>query len=256
MAEQMAATETDLDGRVAIVTGASSGIGEATAEALAAEGVRIALAARREDELETIAERIREDGGTALVVPTDMTEQAQVEAMIDTTHDEFGQIDILVNNAGVMLLSPVAEADPDNWQQMVNVNLLGVLYATRATLPIMQEAGSGHIVTVSSVAGRKTAAGASVYNATKFGVRAFTEAFRAEVVDTGIRTTVIEPGTVDTELQEHVPDEERRQNIEERMKSMEVLVGDDIAQSIIYAVSQQPRADVSEILIRPTQQER
>ena len=244
-----------LDGQVALVTGASSGIGAATAEALAAEGASVALAARRADRLEDVADRIEADGGEAVVVPTDVTDEDDVDAMIDRTVTELGRLDVLVNNAGVMLLEAVADADTDNWRRMVEVNLLGLMNATHAALPVMEEQGSGHVVNVSSVAGRQATATASGYNATKFGVNGFTEAFRQEVVEDGIRTTIVEPGLVETELKNHIPDEEIQAETEQWLDSLDPLTAEDIARSIRFAVAQPHHVSVNELLIRPTEQE-
>jgi NADP-dependent 3-hydroxy acid dehydrogenase YdfG len=250
----MAINSERLDDRVALVTGASSGIGEATAEALAAEGASLALAARREDELTDLADRLASEGVETLVVPTDVTDEEQVESMIETTTEELGRLDIIINNAGVMLLEPVIEADRANFRQMVEVNLLGLMNATHAALPIMEDQGTGHIVNISSVAGRQASANGSGYNATKFGVNGFTEALRQEVNNDGIRTTLIEPGIVDTELQDHIPDDDAQQSVEEWVKEMAPLTGEDIARSIRYAVTQPQHVSVNELLIRPTQQ--
>ncbi|RRJ31554.1 SDR family NAD(P)-dependent oxidoreductase [Halocatena pleomorpha] len=251
----MVGSSEALDGSVALVTGASSGIGEATVEALADEGARIALAARRESQLRELADRIEADGGDALVVPTDVTDESDVQEMVETTHEAFGRLDILVNNAGVMLLEPLEDADTNNLQQMVDVNLMGLMNATHAALPILQEQGHGHIVNVSSVAGRQASPNASGYNATKFGVNGFTDALRQEVTQDGIRTTLIEPGVVDTELQDHIPDENAKESIEDWVESMDPLTSDDIARAIHYAVTQPQHVSVNEILIRPTQQQ-
>lgn len=250
----MAINSERLDDRVALVTGASSGIGEATAEALAAEGASLALAARREDELTDLADRLASEGVETLVVPTDVTDEGQVENMIETTTEELGRLDIIINNAGVMLLEPVIEADRANFRQMVEVNLLGLMNATHAALPIMEDQGTGHIVNISSVAGRQASASGSGYNATKFGVNGFTEALRQEVNNDGIRTTLIEPGIVDTELQDHIPDDDAQQSVEEWVEEMAPLTGEDIARSIRYAVTQPQHVSVNELLIRPTQQ--
>jgi NADP-dependent 3-hydroxy acid dehydrogenase YdfG len=248
---------TELDEQVAIITGASSGIGEATAERLASYGAQTVLAARREDELGTVADSINSAGGDALVVPTDVTEDSDIDALVNTTVDTCGGIDILVNNAGVMLLESLADAARENLRQMVEVNLLGLMNLTHAVLPVMREQGSGHIVNVSSTAGRRAGAKSSGYNATKFGVNGFTEAVRQEVTTEGIRTTIIEPGAVDTELQDHIPDEEIKQRIEEGMlQSMTPLESEDIARGIAYAVTQPQHVSVNELLIRPTDQQR
>jgi NADP-dependent 3-hydroxy acid dehydrogenase YdfG len=245
-----------LDGKVAAITGASSGIGAATAAALAGAGAAVAIGARREDRLLSLAERIEGDGGRALPIAVDVADEASANAFIQRAHSELGGLDILVNNAGVMLLGPVAGADTEQWRTMVNVNLLGLLYCTHAALPIMGQAGSGHIVNVSSVAGRSANAGSAVYNLTKFGVGAFSEALRQEVTAAGIRTTIIEPGFVDTELQGHnVP--AVRESIEQMRQSLpDVLHAEDIAAGILYAVTQPQRVDVNEVLIRPTGQRR
>ncbi|WP_160133802.1 SDR family oxidoreductase [Halococcus salsus] len=252
------ALDTDqIDGSTAIVTGASSGIGEATASALADHGANVVLAARREDELESLAEAIEADGGRALAVPTDVTNEADLDALVDTTLDTFGTIDVLVNNAGVMLLEPVERADRENFRQMVEVNLLGLMNLTHAVLPVMQDQGSGHIVNVSSTAGRQANANSSGYNATKFGVNGFTEALRQEVTGEGIRTTIVEPGAVETELPEHIPDEEVKEQMEEGLfDSMTPLQSEDIARAVAYAVTQPQHVSINEMLVRPTDQER
>ncbi|MEA2430423.1 MAG: hypothetical protein QOF65_1793 [Thermoleophilaceae bacterium] len=246
-----------LDGKVAAVTGASSGIGEATALALSGAGAVVAIGARRTDRLAALAERIESAGGRAFVLPVDVADEESASSFVTETHSNLGGLDILVNNAGVMLLGPVEGAPTDQWRTMVNVNLLGLLYCTHAALPLMREAGGGHIVNISSVAGRSANAGSAVYNLTKFGVGAFSEALRQEVSPAGIRTTVIEPGFVDTELQGHNEHPAVREGIEKMRESLpEVLQADDIASAILYAVSQPQRVDVNEVLIRPTGQRR
>ncbi|AAG18739.1 MULTISPECIES: SDR family oxidoreductase [Halobacterium] len=251
--DAQSAHDHELAGDVAIVTGASSGIGEATAEALAAEGAHVVLAARRADELAALADRIEDTDGDALVVPTDITDDDAIDDLVSETVDEYGRIDILVNNAGVMLLEPLERADRSNLRQMVEVNLLGLMNLTHAVVPIMQDQDAGHVVNVSSVAGRQADADSSGYNATKFGVNAFTDAIRQELTSQDIRTTIIEPGAVDTELSTHVPDEQ----VLERFAEMDLpmLHPDDIARGIVYATSQPQRVDVNELLIRPTGQE-
>jgi clavulanate-9-aldehyde reducatase len=246
-----------LDGKVAAITGASSGIGEATAKALAEAGAAVALGARRVDRLEALASSIDESGGRALAIELDVADESSANAFVAEAKSQLGGLDILVNNAGVMLLGPVEGAPTDQWRTMVNVNLLGLLYCTHAALPVMREAGGGHIVNISSVAGRTANAGSAVYNLTKFGVGAFSEALRQEVSGAGIRTTVIEPGFVDTELQAHNENPMVRDAIEKMRESLpEVLQAEDIASAILYAVTQPQRVDLNEMLIRPTGQRR
>src|SRR3954471_3460456 len=245
-----------LDGKVAAITGASSGIGEATAVALAGAGAAVAVGARREDRLSSLASRIESDGGRALALPVDVADEDSARSFVTEAHSQLGGLDILVNNAGVMLLGPVEDASTDQWRTMVNVNLLGLLYCTHAALPVMRAAGGGHIVNLSSVAGRSANAGSAVYNLTKCGVGAFSEALRQEVSGAGIRTTIIEPGFVDTELQGH-NEHPVLETIEKMRASMpDVLAADDIASAIAYAVTRPQRVDVNEVLIRPTGQRR
>lgn len=244
-----------LDGKVALITGASSGIGEATALALAAEGAKVALAARRAERLQKLEKQITDGGGKALSLVTDIADEAQATEMVHKTNSNFGSVDILVNNAGVMLVGPVEGADTSDWQRMININLMGLMYATHAALPLMKAQGGGHIVNISSVAGRVAIPNYAVYNATKFGVGAFSEALRKEVYKDKIRVTVIEPGGVATELVEHISNPESKQQTQEFVQSMTVLESEDIAAAIAYAVTQPPRVNVNEILIRPTDQE-
>jgi NADP-dependent 3-hydroxy acid dehydrogenase YdfG len=246
-----------LEGKVAAITGASSGIGEATALALAAEGCAVALAARRKERIEQLAARIEGDGGKALAMETDVTDEEQAQAFITGTHEQLGGLDILVNNAGVMLLGPVAGANTEEWRRMIEVNGLGLLYCTHAALPIMGAAGSGQIVNVSSVAGRQASLGTGVYNFTKFGVVGFSEALRQECAHANVRVTVIEPGFVDTELQGHNTNPLVVQTIEKlRQDYGELLQAEDIADAIRWAVSRPNHVNVNEILIRPTGQAR
>ena len=247
----------DLSGRVAAITGASSGIGEATAETLARAGAAVSLAARRTDRIDALAERINGEGGRALAIETDVADEQQANAFITRTKDELGRLDILVNNAGVMLLGPVVGAPTEEWRRMVDVNLLGLLYCTHAALPIMGAQGSGHIVNISSVAGRFATLGAAVYNMTKFGVNAFSEALRQEVVRANVKVTVIEPGMVETELLSH----NKHPMVLEAAKKMradvgEPLTSEDIAEAILYAVGGPGRVAVNEVLVRPAGQQR
>ena len=246
-----------LDGKVAIVTGASSGIGEATAVALSEQGAAVALGARRRDRMEALAKQIADAGGTAEVFEVDVTDEGGARGFLDGAKAKLGGVDILINNAGVMLLGPVQGADTDQWRQMVDVNCLGLLYCTHAAIPLMQERGSGHIVNVASVAGRQASLGAAVYNLTKFGVVGFSEGLRLEVLHSNIRVTVIEPGFVETELHGHNKLDMVKDAIEKvREKIGEVLEAEDIAQAIAYAVAQPDRVNVNEILVRPTNQDR
>jgi NADP-dependent 3-hydroxy acid dehydrogenase YdfG len=249
-----------LEGTVTLVTGASSGIGEATAVALAEEGATVAVVARRRDRLEALAERM---GGkdAALVIEADITDQAQAEAAVATTVAELGRLDTLVNNAGVMLLGPIVGAPVEEWQRMVQLNLLGLLYSTHAALPHLLHAAEGEprsvadVVNVSSVAGRVARLNSGVYNATKHGVGAFSESLRQEVTGRHVRVTLIEPGAVATELASH----NRREILEGMVQTfggIEIMQAEDIAESIRYAVTQPRRVAVNEILIRPTEQER
>ena len=246
-----------LDGKVAAITGASSGIGEATALALAAEGAAVALGARREDRLKDLAQRIESDGGRALALHVDVGEEQSANDFVQKTNSELGRVDILVNNAGVMLLGPIEGVDTEQWRTMVNVNLLGLLYCTHAALPLMREQGGGHIVNISSVAGRTARAGSGVYNLTKWGVGAFSEALRQEALAHDIRVTIIEPGYVETELQGH-NDPEVQKSIEKMRQQIGedgVLQADDIARGIAYAVTQPQHVSINEVLIRPTKQQ-
>jgi NADP-dependent 3-hydroxy acid dehydrogenase YdfG len=237
---------------VAVVTGASSGIGEATVRSLAAEGAAVVAGARRKERLHGLVEEVTRDGGKAIAVECDLTDEQQAHALVDRAIGEFGRIDILVNNAGVMLLSKVEKGLSDEWRQMFDVNVLGLLYATDAAVEAMKRQGSGHIVNVSSVAGRKTRPTGGVYSGTKFAVNAISEAMRQELLEDGIRITIVEPGAVATELMDHITDEEVRKGLKQR--NIEPLRSEDVANAIAYAVSQPQRVSVNEILIRPTQQ--
>jgi len=247
----------ELSGRVAAITGASSGIGMETARKLAGAGAAVALAARRADRISELAQEIDASGGRAIAIETDVADERQANAFVQATREQLGRLDILVNNAGVMLLGPVVGAETDEWRRMIDVNLLGVLYCTHAALPIMGEQGSGHIVNISSVAGRFANFGSAVYNLTKFGVNAFSEALRQEVVAANVKVTVIEPGFVATELQE----QNRNPAVLDAIDRMREEIGDvlgpeDIAQAIFYAVSAPGRVSVAEILVRPAGQRR
>jgi NADP-dependent 3-hydroxy acid dehydrogenase YdfG len=247
----------DLSGRVVAITGASSGIGEATALAVAAAGGAVSLAGRRADRLEALAKRIEESGGRAAAIPTDVSFEDEARTFVSQTVKTLGGLDALVNNAGVMLLGPVEGADTEEWRRMVDVNVLGLLYCTHSALPVMREAGGGHIVNVSSVAGRTAAAGSAVYNFTKWGVCGFSEALRQEASHSNIRVTLIEPGFVETELQGHNQNPVVQRGVEEmRAKIGEVLEAEDIAEAIVFVLGQPNRVSINEVLVRPTGQTR
>jgi NADP-dependent 3-hydroxy acid dehydrogenase YdfG len=243
-----------LDGKVAVITGASSGIGEATAEALAAEGANVVIAARRRDRLEDLVERISGDGDKAVAVECDITDEEQAHGLIRQAKDEFGRVDILVNNAGVMQLSEVEKGLSDEWRTMFEVNVLGLLYVTDAAIETMKEQGSGHLVNISSLASRGTRPALGVYSGTKMAVNGISEALRQELLEDNIRVTMVEPGAVETELPEHITDEEARQGLNTMLEQLEPLRAEDIANAITYVVTQPQRVSINEILIRPSQQ--
>ena len=248
-----------LDGTVALVTGASSGIGEATAIALAAEGAAVAVVARRRDRLESLAEKIKAGGGQVLVIEGDMTQERQAREAVERTASELGRLDTLVNNAGVMLLGPAAGAPLEEWQRMVEINVLGLLYCAHAAIPhLLKAAESGprnvsDMVNISSVAGRAARAGSGVYNATKFGVVAFTESLRQEFSSQHLRVSAVEPGAVSTELGSHNRPE-IREDLAKRFAKIERLESPDIADAVSYIVTRPRHVAINEILIRPTEQ--
>lgn len=250
-----------LDETVALVTGASSGIGEATAVSLAAAGAAVAIAARRKDRLETLATRIEAAGSQCLVLEVDVTDEGQVRDMVEQTVREFGRLDTLVNNAGVMLLGPVQDAPTEEWRRMVQLNLLGLFYSTRAALPHLLNAAErdprhvADVVNVSSVAGRVARLGNAVYAATKFGVVAFSESLRQEVTERHVRVTIIEPGATVTELAMHL----RPEILEVQAQTfghVEMLKAEDVARAVHFAVTNPRRVALNEILVRPTEQVR
>jgi NADP-dependent 3-hydroxy acid dehydrogenase YdfG len=246
-----------LDGKVTVITGASSGIGEATAELFAEEGAKVALLARRADRLGELAQRISDDGGEALPIEIDITDHGKVEAAMAEIMGQFKAIHHLVNNAGVMLLGAVEGWDINDWRRMIDVNLMGLLYCTREALPLIRDSGGGHIVNVSSVAGRTASFGSAVYNMTKWGVVGFSEALRQEALNSNIRVTCVEPGYVTTELQGHNTHPMVTEGIDKMREEVGTpLEAKDIARGILYAVGQADHVNVNEILIRPTGQRR
>lgn len=250
---------TPLDGTVALITGASSGIGEATARALAEQGAKVAVAARRLERLERLASEIGGHSHTALAIEADIADQAQAIDAVDRTVDELGGLDIVVNNAGVMLLGPIENAPTEEWDRMIDLNLKGLINTTHAALPHLlaaaeeSERGCADVVNISSVAGRVVRAGSGVYNLTKHGVGAFSESFRQEFADRKVRSTLIEPGAVDTELTHHLRDGVKEQ-VRERFAGTHILEATDVADAIAYAVTRPWHVCVNEILIRPTEQ--
>ncbi|HYQ77479.1 MAG TPA: SDR family NAD(P)-dependent oxidoreductase [Solirubrobacterales bacterium] len=256
----MNAPARDLDQTVALVTGASSGIGEAAAKALSARGATVALVARRADRLDQLAGEIADSGGTALPIEADVTEREQATAAVARAVEELGRLDVLVNNAGVMLLGPVVDAPVEEWEQMVHVNLLGLLYTAHAALPHLLKAAESDprrvadLVNISSVAGRMARKGSGVYNATKHGVGAFSESLRQEVTGRHLRVSLVEPGAVATELQSHNRPGVREE-IENRFVDMDILQAEDIADAIAYVVTRPRHVAINEVLVRPTQQE-
>ena len=248
---------SSLEGRAVAITGASSGIGEATALALSGAGAAVALGARRKDRVEELAARIEADGGRAVPIEVDVSDESQARAFVEGAHSELGGLHGLVNNAGVMLLGPVEGSETEEWRRMVAVNVMGLLYCTHAALPLMREGGGGHIVNVSSTAGRNAAAGAAVYNFTKFGVTGFSEALRQEALHSNIRVTCVEPGFVQTELQEQNTNPVVLQGVEKMREQIgDVLQAGDIADAIHYALSRPEHVSINEVLVRPSKQAR
>ena len=248
-----------LQGTVALVTGASSGIGAATASALAAEGAAVAILGRRRDRLEELAGKIRAGGGTAYVVEADITEQRQAAAAVESVVASLGRLDTVVNNAGTMGVGQVVDSPLEEWERMVEINVRGLLYVTHAAVPHLLRAAAdsprkvADLVNISSTAGRVARPGTAVYNLTKFGVNGFTEALRQEVVQQRVRVSVVEPGTVDTELSSHLRDG-ARQAIERQVQGMELLRPEDIADAVSYIVTRDRRVAVNEILVRAAEQ--
>ncbi len=249
----------NLDGTAALVTGASSGIGEATARLLAERGSAIAVVARRADRLDSLVAEIESAGGRAVAIGADVSEREQAEAAVERAADELGRLDVVVNNAGVMLLGPILDAPVEEWERMIEVNLLGLLYVSKAALPHLLEAAEGEprrvadIVNVSSVAGRVARLGSGVYNATKHGVGAFSESLRQEVTERHVRVSLIEPGAVATELVSHNRPEVQEM-IRGRIGELEHLESQDIADAIAYVVTRPRHVAINELLVRPTEQ--
>ena len=254
-------SERELSGTVSLVTGASSGIGEATALTLARLGSAVALVARRADRLERLADRVGEDGSRPLVIQADVGSQEQAEAAVERTIRELGRLDALINNAGVMLLGPIENAPLEEWRRMLDVNVAGLLYCAHAALPHLLRAaqdgprGVADMVNISSVAGRVARLGSGVYNLTKHGIGAFSESLRQEVAERHVRVSLVEPGAVETELSSHNRPE-IREGITQTFADLETLQAEDVADAIAYIVTRPRRVAVNELLIRPSEQQR
>ena len=248
-----------LDNTVALITGASSGIGEATARELAWRGATVAVAARRIDRLDALAKEILQRGGTALPIEADVTDRERAQALVKHTVDSLGRLDIVINNAGVMLLGPIEDAPTEEWDRMIDLNLKGLLYVAHAALPHLLQAAEeeprhvADIVNISSVAGRVARLNSGVYNLTKHGVGAFSESLRQEVTGRHVRVSLVEPGAVATELADHIR-EEIRDEMVSRFADIELLEAQDIADAIAYIVTRPRRTAINELLIRPTEQ--
>ena len=247
--------ERELNGRVAVITGASSGIGEATARALAARGASVALLARRADRVQSLADELSsaEGDAKAIAIEADVTDRASLEEAARRIKDELGRADCLINNAGVMLLSPFEQGKVDEWKQMIDVNLTGVLETTDVFLAQLLD-GGGDIVNISSVAGRKGIPSSGAYNATKWGINGWSDALRQEMLGKGVRVILVEPGAVATELASHISDEASKKRIDDMSENFDILEAEDIASVIEYSVSVPERVSLTEILIRPTEQ--
>ncbi len=246
--------ENTIKGKVVVITGASSGMGEATAKHLSALGATVILGARRADRIEKLANEIRDKGGKALAIAMDVTQRDQVKRMVDATVEQFGRVDVILNNAGIMPLSPMERLNVDEWDKMIDVNIKGVLNGIAAVLPYMKEQKWGQIINTSSVAGHKIFTGSAVYSATKFAVRALTEGLRMEVKPYNIRTTIICPGAVKTELLEHITEADIQQANKEYVGAVGISP-DTFAHVVAFAISQPEEVDINEIIFRPTSQE-
>jgi NADP-dependent 3-hydroxy acid dehydrogenase YdfG len=243
----------NIEGKVVVITGASSGLGEATAKMLSAEGATVVLGARRADRIDALTNEINNKGGRAMALATDVKDAAQVKKLVDTTVEKYGRIDVIINNAGLMPHSPLERLKIDDWDQMIDVNLKGVLYGIAAALPYMKVQKSGQIINVSSVAGHKVNPGGAVYSATKTAVRVISEGLRQEVKPYNIRTTIISPGAVATELSDSVTEPDVPAGIKQFYDAF-AIPADSFARCVVFAMSQPEEVDINEILFRPTSQ--
>jgi NADP-dependent 3-hydroxy acid dehydrogenase YdfG len=244
----------NIEGKVVVITGASSGLGEATARLLSSQGASVVLGARRVDRLKSLADELTQKGGKALAVATDVTNSDQVKSLVEASVQKFGRIDVMINNAGLMPLSLLERFKIDDWNRMIDVNIKGVLYGIAAALPHMKKQKSGHIINVSSVAGHEVRPGSVVYSATKHAVRVISEGLRQEVKPYNIRTTVISPGAVATELPNSITEPDVAENIQKFYEEF-AIPAESFAQAVLYAMSQPDEVDINEILFRPTRQE-
>jgi NADP-dependent 3-hydroxy acid dehydrogenase YdfG len=244
----------NIAGTVVVITGASSGLGEATARLLSAQGASVVLGARRQDRIQSLAHELTGAGGKAIAITTDVTDRGQVKKLVDTAAQTHGRVDVMINNAGVMPQAPLDRFKLDEWDRMIDVNLKGVLYGIAAALPYMQQQKSGHFINVSSVAGHKVGPGFAVYAATKFAVRALSEGLRQEVKPYNIRTTVISPGAVATELPDSITDPDTATRVR-NFYAAAAIPADSFARRVAFAISQPEDVDINEILFRPTRQE-
>ncbi|PKD16067.1 oxidoreductase [Salegentibacter salinarum] len=245
-----------IKGKTIIITGASSGIGEATAKKLSQEGANVVLSARREDRLKSLKDEIEKNGGRTLVIPGDVTKKEDFKKIVSSTLEEFGSIDGIINNAGLMPLSYVKNLHVEEWDKMIDVNIKGVTNGVSAVLPTMMEQKSGHIINISSSAAHKYYPGGAVYCATKAAVKMFTEGLRAELAPNyGINVTSIDPGFVSTELTDTITDDEIKKDMEPMFKELTPLQAEDIADAIFYSLSQPKRANINDVYIMPTDQE-
>jgi NADP-dependent 3-hydroxy acid dehydrogenase YdfG len=246
----MSAIQSNIEQKVVVITGASSGIGEATARSLAQQGAKVVVGARRTERLAILAADIRAQGGVAEYCAVDVRQQAQVQALVDFAREKFGRVDVVINNAGVMPLSALEELKIEEWERMIDVNIKGVLYGIAAGLPLMKSQGFGHFINISSIGGHAVYPTAAVYCATKYAVRAISEGLRQEQLDGDIRVTIISPGVVESELADSISDPAARDG----MKAFRqiALTPDAIARAVCYAINQPADVDVSEIIVRPT----
>ncbi|MDA8377745.1 MAG: SDR family oxidoreductase [Planctomycetia bacterium] len=243
----------NIEGKIIVITGASSGLGEAAARLLSAQGANVVLGARRVERISLLADELNRNGGRAHAVPTDVTYREQVKRLVDTAVQSYGRIDVMINNAGLMQQSPLERLKVEEWDNMIDINIKGVLYGIAAALPHMQRQKNGHIINVSSVAGHKITPSGAVYSATKHAVRVISEGLRQEVKTYNIRTTIISPGAVATELPTHITDESSATEIKKFYEAI-AIPSDSFARTVAFAISQPEEVDINEILYRPTRQ--